>query len=102
MPYIQKTDRDILDKLIDPLIDQLVMFNNQFMTGIKSNDELCGQLNYIISRLCWQLSGYKGKGVRRYARMNAILGVLEASKLEFYRRIVVTYEDEKIKENGDI
>jgi hypothetical protein len=38
----------------------------------------------------------------RYADLHAVLGAMEAAKLEFYRRIVSPYEDEKIAENGDV
>lgn len=38
----------------------------------------------------------------RYADYNSIIGALESAKLEFYRRAVSLYEDEKIKENGDV
>lgn len=37
-----------------------------------------------------------------YIAYNDILGVLEAAKLEFYRRRVAPYEDTKIAENGDV
>jgi hypothetical protein len=31
-----------------------------------------------------------------------VLGAMEAAKLEFYRRIVSPYEDEKIALHGDV
>jgi hypothetical protein len=34
--------------------------------------------------------------------MNDIIGVLEAAKTEFYRRIIAPYEDIKIQDNGDM
>jgi len=37
-----------------------------------------------------------------YSDYNALVGVLECAKLEFYRRAVAAYEDKKIKENGDV
>ena len=37
-----------------------------------------------------------------YATINDIIGALEGAKMEFYRRVVAPYEDEKIKENGDV
>jgi len=30
------------------------------------------------------------------------MGALEGAKLEFYRRVVVPYEEKKMKENGDV
>jgi hypothetical protein len=38
----------------------------------------------------------------RYADLHAVLGAMEAAKLEFYRRIVSPYEDGKIAEHGDV
>jgi hypothetical protein len=31
-----------------------------------------------------------------------VLGALEAAKLEFYRRVVVPFENQKHEENGDV
>lgn len=55
-----------------------------------------GELNYVISRLLDLL--YE----RRYKEMNAALGVLEAVKQEYYRRVVAPYEQKKMKENGEV
>ena len=38
----------------------------------------------------------------KYFHLNRALGVLTAIKDEFYRVIVATYEDTKIKENGQV
>ena len=37
-----------------------------------------------------------------YQTMNDIIGALEGAKLEFYRRVVVPYENDKIEQNGDV
>ncbi len=58
-----------------------------------------GELNYVITRLILEYLEMKG---RSYSTMNEIMGVLSACGLEFYRRVVVDYEREKIKENGDV
>lgn len=58
-----------------------------------------GKLNYKITQVCrahLQLFG------TNYDTINEIIGVLECAKQEFYRRIAVPYEDEKIKQNGDV
>ena len=39
---------------------------------------------------------------KSYADYNALIGVLESCKLEFYRRAVAAYEDEKSTVNGDV
>jgi hypothetical protein len=58
-----------------------------------------GELNYsftqkIISYLC-------AKGLN-YQAINDVIGALEGAKLEFYRRIVAPYENQKIISNGDV
>lgn len=61
--------------------------------------ETPGELNYIISKLC---NDYLYRGTRNYERMNAIIGVLESAKSEFYRRVVAPYENDRCEENGDV
>ena len=67
-----------------------------------------GDLNYVISRICWQLCGREVQnqsspvGNIRYQRLNDVLGAIEGAKLEMYRRIAGPYEDEKIQSNGDV
>jgi hypothetical protein len=58
-----------------------------------------GELNYQITKLCKAYRENDGNG---YQTFNDIIGALEAAKLEFYRRMVVPYEDIKITENGDV
>jgi hypothetical protein len=60
-----------------------------------------GELNYLITELIKMYIGYIDKSPN-YADMNEVIGVLECCKLEFYRRIVADYEDEKIEINGDV
>jgi hypothetical protein len=86
MPYIDASKRPALDAALGPLIAQL-----------RDNPEMRdGALNYCITRLLQELYP------RNYASFNAALGVLEAAKLEFYRRVLAPYEDEKIARNGDV
>ena len=58
-----------------------------------------GALNYAISRLIDETRVHSRMG---YADMNAVMGVLESAKAEFYRRVVAPYEDKAIEKNGDI
>ena len=58
-----------------------------------------GQLNYGITSLAVDYVDQHGLS---YDTINAVLGALEGAKLEFYRRVAGRYEDEKIKENGDV
>lgn len=61
--------------------------------------ETPGELNYAITRLLMDYVRYTGL---RYSAINDALGALEGAKLEFYRRIAVPYETQKIEENGDV
>jgi hypothetical protein len=58
-----------------------------------------GELNYALTRLIINYLTDKGKS---YQTINDCIGALEGCKLEFYRRVVVPYEDKKIEENGDV
>ena len=57
-----------------------------------------GELNYFItSRIVLYLGEYPN-----YEAYNKILGVLEAVKLELYRRVIAPYEDKKKEKHGDV
>jgi len=58
-----------------------------------------GELNFAITRLLTGYIAYKGQN---YTYMNDALGALEGAKLEFYRRVVVPYENAKREHNGDV
>ena len=63
-----------------------------------------GDLNYAITVLLREhLGGLARSGVEvTYQHLNDCLGALEGAKLEFYRRVVVPYEEKKRTENGDV
>ena len=82
MPYIEQDSRLGFDAPISEL-----------------KPEKAGELNYVISRICADYSARKGK---KYSNLNEVMGVLTCVAQEFYRRIAAPYEDEKIRENGDI
>ena len=79
MPYIPKKDRQDLWFCKTP--------------------EVPGQLNYMITTL---LDEYLQEHGINYTTLNEVIGVLECTKCELYRRIVVPYETKKLKENGDV
>jgi len=81
MPYIKKEDRKYLDKDKASNIPRTV-----------------GELNYYFTKV---IKEYCGFGLT-YQKINDILGVLEGTKLEFYRRVAIPYENKKKKENGDV
>ena len=83
MPYIpQRTRSIILDATgkVDP-------------AAIETVGELNFAITHLVNAFC------KGDS---YIAFNEIIGVLESAKLEFYRRRVAPYEDQKIAENGDV
>lgn len=84
MPYIKQTVRDTL-------------FNDRIGNMFVPADP--GELNYTLTMIA--LTYFKEHG-QRYQQINDVLGALEGAKLEFYRRVVAPYEDEKIVENGDV
>lgn len=79
MPYISKELKDGLD------------------VGLPATS--AGQLNYLITQEC--INYLRRKGLD-YQGINDVLGALEGAKQEFYRRVVVPYESEKIGINGDV
>lgn len=59
-----------------------------------------GELNYQLTLI---INEYlRRRHGRSYTGVNEVVGVLECVKQEFYRRVVAPYEDQKIKENGDV
>lgn len=61
--------------------------------------ENAGELNYEITKL---LNAYVTHKQPRYQTFNDAMGALEGAKLEFYRRVVAPYENQKAHENGDL
>ena len=80
MPYIKQNRRDPINNGAAP--------------------ENAGELNYAMTRLVDKY--IQSKGGIRYAQLNEALGAMECAKLELYRRLAAPYEDEKIKESGDV
>lgn len=87
MPYIVPERRILLDSAIDHL------FLNLEVQGFKDGD-----LNYCISRLL----ALKWKQNPSYSLAAMFKGVLGNVADEFYRRFAAPYEDNKMKQNGDI
>lgn len=84
-----------------PYIDQerrRVLANQWHNVGIQ-RPHTPGELNYLFTRMVQNYIEIKGLS---YQTINDILGALEGTKLEFYRRVAVPYEQTKIEENGDV
>lgn len=82
MPYIKQVDRIRLDD-----------------EGLGQSAAAAGELNYEFTKL---IKKYLADNGLNYAKINDVVGALEGAKLEFYRRVVAPYEDQKIVENGDV
>ena len=94
MPYIDENSRKVLDRYIDDLADVITNFSELDNEKVML---VLGDLNYCMSRLIGQVMGDTS-----YAKVAMLTGVLENVKQEFYRRVAVPYEEEKIVQNGDI
>ena len=79
MPYIKKKRREEIDK-----------------GSLPAN---AGELNYVITTQLTKYIFIKGESYQTY---NDIMGALEGSKLELYRRKILPYENIKMSENGDV
>jgi len=82
MPYIKQADRPPMDIVVDEMIKQ----------GVQPD----GKLNYVLFKFCLKTvqPGYKN--------YKAFCGELEECAAEIRRRFTAHYENEKIKENGDV
>lgn len=85
MPYIKKEDRTRLETFV------------QAMETVEIKSP--GELNYLLTLLAHRYLNQKPESYQMY---NDAVGALEGAKLELYRRHVASYENEKIKENGDV
>lgn len=85
MPYISQERRISLE----------VSVGNQPTDPPHSAGELC----YLFSQ---QIQRYLDFHPNRFDTFAEIMGALVLTGLEFYRRIVVPYENKKLKENGDV
>lgn len=89
MPYIKQEDRKRFDCHIDALIKE---FDKKPVSP--------GEFNYVVSRLLWNI--WMKESNHNYTTANNLIGALECIKEEFYRRWIAPYEEDKIKENGDV
>lgn len=61
--------------------------------------ETPGELVYLFTILAKKYIEAHGE---KYEVFNDVIGALEGTKLELYRRKVAPYEDKKINENGEV
>lgn len=87
MPYIRRELREQLDPAIETVKSAI---------GRLPAGDADGIMNYAITKI---LTGIYG---RRYSAYMAMVGTLEAVKLELYRKLAAPYEDRKAIENGEV
>ena len=88
MPYIVQHERLALHSEVNRLVEKLYDHPGP------------GNYNYVITRILNE--GYDLTTRPSYAKLNEALGILEAVKLELYRRVAAPYEDQKKEQNGDV
>ena len=97
MPYINQSQREKLDPIIDMLSESIVA------EAVDGADETscAGILNYVCTRLI--LSVFRTLFARmKYWHIALISGVLSNINSEIYRKIASEFEDEKCKLNGEV
>ncbi|MBU0792125.1 MAG: hypothetical protein KKC55_16885 [Gammaproteobacteria bacterium] len=75
----------------------LVHLASRFIEDTMGGKENTGVVVYAVYLLLKRIYGEGNFETRSNA-----LKVLESAKLEYYRRVMVPYEDKKIIENGDV
>jgi hypothetical protein len=82
MPYVRKERRPELDFVVDSMA--------------RADINADGDLNYVLFKYC-------KKFVKpSYNNYKNFIGELNETIAEIRRRMLAPYEDEKIKENGDV
>lgn len=79
MPYITKDRRSEIDQGMPP--------------------QTMGELTYALT---WQIARYRKIHGDRFQTHGEILGALDATSREYYRRVMGRFEDAKLIANGDI
>lgn len=92
MPYV---DRDTRVALSTPLHDLLEVARNE-LAG-KDPAEFAGVVNYIATKIATELLPTK-----KYWALELASGALRGAAREFERRVIAMYENQKIRENGDV
>lgn len=82
MPYIKQENRPTFDMVVDLMAD----------LGVEAN----GDLNYILYAFCKRFVDPSYNDYKNFC------GELRQCATEIERRLLATYEDEKIKTNGDV
>ncbi len=87
MPYIKVENRSKYEKVLENLVKILKTL---------PPEEIDGELNYVVTKILKEIYPL------RYFHINKAIGLLECIKLEYYRRVAAPYENQKMKEAGDV
>jgi hypothetical protein len=94
VPYIPKDRRDKYDDYINRLA--------HILNNLEGNDEIGGEMTYVLFRLARLLGDEDSGGQRRFARLAVIRSALTEARDEFRKRVLDPYEKEKERQNGDV
>jgi predicted HAD superfamily Cof-like phosphohydrolase len=97
MPYIKKETREKLDPKIDELVEAIV-------AEAQKDDPkttFVGILNYACTTTALKTTK-KLFGQMRYWIIASLTGLFHNMADEFYRRLGAPYEEEQMKNNGDL
>jgi len=86
MPYIDQRNRNPLDIRLEPLM------------AFQPSQWTAGELNYVLTKIANAWLGWDYD----YDRLSDVIKSFECAKLEFYRKMVVPYENGKADKNGDV
>lgn len=91
MPYLDKNQKDNID----------FQGGNDIYDKFASLElrEFAGAVNYLNFKIVKEYIRVNGK---KYFTFAVVVGTLICCVLEIYRRLASPYEDQKIKENGDV
>lgn len=93
MPYIKQQDRDrIVECKLQPDMSKYYVIDTDKIDN-------AGELQYAIAIM---IKEYIKRKDNNYQTRNDIMGALAGAQMEFYRRHIIPYEDEKIEINGDV
>ena len=90
MPYIKNHNRGKFWPVIEDLYD--------ILTDKGTKPVAKGEMNYVLSSVIWKM--FDDRPGHNYG--SDLAAVLDDVKDEFRRRKIHPYEDQKIKENGDL
>ena len=90
MPYIKPSDKKVYESGIALLAEAFA--------SVAAGD---GDLNYVLTKIVLTWLEYHQPPYGYSLRADGIKA-LECAKLEYYRRVLIPYECDKIETNGDV